>query len=78
MKHYKYLIIGNSAGGIGAMEAIRKIDKDGSMAVISDVEHHIYGRPLISYYLADEIDFDKMTEFTTIGDFVNYIESLVK
>ena len=25
-----------------------------------------------------EIDMDKMTEFTTIGDFVNYIESLVK
>ena len=25
-----------------------------------------------------EIDMDKMTEFTTIGDFVNYIENLVK
>ena len=25
-----------------------------------------------------EIDIDKMTEFTTIGDFVNYIESLAK
>jgi acyl carrier protein len=25
-----------------------------------------------------EIDMDKMTEFTTIGDFVNYMESLVK
>lgn len=60
MKSYKYLIIGNSAGGAGAMEAIRGIDKDGSMAVISDEEHHIYGRPLISYYLADEIDFDKI------------------
>ena len=60
MKHYKYLIIGNSAGGIGAIEAIRKIDKDGSMAVISDEIHHTYGRPLISYYLANEIEFDKI------------------
>jgi len=60
MKSYKYLIIGNSAGGAGAMEAIRGVDKDGSMAVISDEEHHIYGRPLIPYYLADEIDFDKI------------------
>lgn len=60
MKHYKYLIVGNSAGGIGAMEAIRKIDKDGSMAVISDEPHHTYGRPLISYYLANEIEFDKI------------------
>jgi len=60
MKSYKYVIIGNSAGGIGAVEAIRGIDKDGSMAVISDEAHHVYGRPLISYYLADEIDFDKI------------------
>lgn len=30
------------------------------MAVVSDEEHHTYGRPLISYYLADEIDFDKV------------------
>ena len=60
MRNYKYLIIGNSAGGVGAMEAIREIDKDGSLAVISDEEHHVYGRPLISYYLADEIDYDKI------------------
>ncbi|MBD3184538.1 NAD(P)/FAD-dependent oxidoreductase [Candidatus Poribacteria bacterium] len=60
MRHYKYLIIGNSAGGIGAAEAIRKTDKEGSMAIISDEEHHVYGRPLISYYLGDEIDYDKI------------------
>jgi len=60
MKRYKYLIIGNSAGGVGAMEAIREIDKDGSMAVVSDEGHPVYGRPLISYYLADEIAFDKI------------------
>ncbi len=60
MRHYKYLIIGNSAGGIGAIEAIREIDEDGSMAVVSDEEHHVYGRPLISYYLADEIEFDRI------------------
>jgi NAD(P)H-nitrite reductase large subunit len=60
MRNYKYMIIGNSAGGVGAMEAIREIDKDGSLAVISDEEHHVYGRPLISYYLADEIDYDKI------------------
>jgi NAD(P)H-nitrite reductase large subunit len=60
MRNYKYLIIGNSGGGVGAMEAIREIDRDGSLAVISDEEHHVYGRPLISYYLADEIDYDKI------------------
>lgn len=25
-----------------------------------------------------EIDFDKMTDFTTIGDIVNYVESLTR
>ena len=60
MKHYKYLIIGNSAGGVGAMEAIRKIDRDGTMAVISDEDFHTYGRPLLSYYLANEIEYDKI------------------
>lgn len=60
MKKYKYLIIGNSAGGIGAVEAIREIDKDGTIAIISDEKHHVYGRPLISYYLANEIAYDKI------------------
>lgn len=60
MRNYKYLIVGNSAGGVGAMEAIREMDKDGSLAVISDEEHHVYGRPLISYYLADEIEYDRI------------------
>lgn len=60
MNHFKYLIIGNAAGGIGAMEAIRGIDKEGSMAVISDEPHHTYGRPMISYYLGKEVEFDKI------------------
>jgi len=60
MNRYKYLIIGNSAGGIGAVEAIRKVDSEGTIAVISDESYHTYSRPLISYFLADEIAYDKM------------------
>ena len=60
MKHYEYLIIGNSAGAIGAIEAIREVDKNGSMAVVSDERHHVYGRPMISYYLANQIEIDKI------------------
>jgi NAD(P)H-nitrite reductase large subunit len=60
MNHYKYLIIGNSAGGIGAVEAIRKVDTEGTIAIISDEEYHTYSRPLISYFLAGEIAYDKM------------------
>ena len=32
----KYVIIGGSAGGIGAIEAIREVDPVGSIVVISD------------------------------------------
>ncbi|HGJ65330.1 TPA: NAD(P)/FAD-dependent oxidoreductase [bacterium] len=60
MNQYKYLIIGNSAGGIGAIETIRKVDEDGTIAVISDEKYHTYSRPLISYYLGGEIAYDKM------------------
>jgi len=60
MNSYKYLIIGNSASGIGAVEAIRKVDKEGTIAIVSDEEYHTYSRPLISYFLANEIAYDKM------------------
>jgi len=55
-----YLIIGNSAGGIGAVEAIRAIDKNGSILMISDEPYHVYSRPMISEYLAGSCSFDNM------------------
>lgn len=50
----KYLIIGNSAGGIGAAEAIRQTDKKGSLVIVSDEPYPSYSRPLISKYLSGE------------------------
>jgi NAD(P)H-nitrite reductase large subunit len=47
----KYLIIGNSAGGIGAAEAIRQVDKEGALTIVSDEPYPAYSRPLISKYL---------------------------
>ncbi len=47
----KYVIIGNSAAGIGAVEGIRRLDKESEITVISDEAYHTYSRPLISYYL---------------------------
>lgn len=55
-----YLIIGNSAGGIGAMEAIRQVDAEGSITVVSDEAYPAYSRPLISEYLAGERDIEGM------------------
>ena len=50
----KYLIVGNSAGGIGAAEAIRQVDKEGVLTIVSEEPYSAYSRPLISKYLAKE------------------------
>ena len=56
----KYLIIGNSAGGIGAVEAIREVDRKGAITMVSDEPYHAYSRPLISDYLASHYPLEKM------------------
>lgn len=43
----KYVIIGNSAASIGAVQGIREVDKDGQIVLISDEKYHTYSRPLI-------------------------------
>jgi NAD(P)H-nitrite reductase large subunit len=60
MDKIKYLIIGNSAGGIGAAEAIRQVDKTGSVAIISDEPYPAYSRPLISEHLSHGLPVEKM------------------
>ncbi|MCL2183644.1 MAG: FAD-dependent oxidoreductase [Chitinispirillia bacterium] len=47
----KYVIIGNSAAGVGAVEGIRQVDLASEITVISSEPHHTYSRPLISYLL---------------------------
>lgn len=56
----KYVIIGNGVASVGAVEAIRKNDKEGSITVISDEKYPCYGRPLISYYLEGMTTREKM------------------
>ena len=55
-----YVIVGNSAAAIGAIEAIRNRDKTGSVSVISDEPYSVYSRPLISYLLAGKVDENMM------------------
>lgn len=50
----KYLIVGNSAGGIGTAEGIRAVDKEGPITLVSDEPYLSYSRPLISKYLTRE------------------------
>jgi NAD(P)H-nitrite reductase large subunit len=56
----KYVIVGGSAAGIGAVEAIRKVDKAGSITVISDEACPQYSRPMISDFVSGKADFHKM------------------
>jgi NAD(P)H-nitrite reductase large subunit len=51
----KYVIIGNSAAGIGAVEGIRQIDKKGEITIVTNEPHHTYSRPLISYFLLGKV-----------------------
>jgi NAD(P)H-nitrite reductase large subunit len=56
----KYVIIGNSAAGVGTVEGIRQIDKQGEITIISNEPHHTYSRPLISYLLLGKVTEEKM------------------
>jgi NAD(P)H-nitrite reductase large subunit len=56
----RYLIIGNSAGGIGAAEAIRQVDKEGALTIVSEEPYLAYSRPLISKYLTGERSLEEI------------------
>ncbi|MDR3292667.1 MAG: FAD-dependent oxidoreductase, partial [Clostridiales bacterium] len=56
----KYVIIGNSIAAVGCIEGIRALDKKGSVTVIGAENHHVYGRPLISYLLEGKTDLERM------------------
>ena len=56
----RYVIIGNGTAAVGCVEGIRSVDGDGEIFVISEEEHHVYSRPLISYLLEGKTNVDKM------------------
>jgi len=51
----RYLIIGSSAAGIGAVEGIRQIDKVNPITIISAENYPLYSRCLLSYYLSGKL-----------------------
>ena len=56
----RYVIIGNSAAAVGAVEGIRQIDQKGEITILTDEPHHVYSRPLLSYYLMGKATAEKM------------------
>ena len=56
----KYVVVGASAAGIGAVEAIREIDQTGTITIISDETCAHYSRPMISDLVSGKADIQKM------------------
>jgi NAD(P)H-nitrite reductase large subunit len=56
----KYVIIGASAAGIAAVEAIRKVDQTGAIVVITEEACAHYSRPMISDLVSGKTDVQKM------------------
>ena len=61
MELYKYLIIGGGVAGTTAAEVLRKNDKDGSIAIVSD-EPRFYSRIMLSKpnFFLEKIPFDNV------------------
>ncbi len=60
MEGFNYLIIGNSAAGVSAVEAIRGRDVRGSIGIVSAEDYPIYSRCLLAYYLSGEIEEERL------------------
>jgi NAD(P)H-nitrite reductase large subunit len=56
----KHVIIGNSAGAIGCVEGIRRVNQTDEIVLVATEPHHTYGRPLISYLLEGRTDVRRM------------------
>ncbi|MCK7509557.1 MAG: FAD-dependent oxidoreductase [Desulfobacterales bacterium] len=56
----RYVMIGNSYAAFGAIEAIRRVDKDSPITVISDEPYPCYARPLITFWLGGSVTTDHM------------------
>ena len=56
----KYVILGASAAGIGAVEAIREADPVGTLTVITDEACSHYSRPTISDFVSGKADLKKV------------------
>lgn len=60
MEHYKYVIIGNSAGAISAARELRKVEECGSLLMLSEETHAAYSRPLIAKHVSEGKDIAEM------------------
>jgi nitrite reductase (NADH) large subunit len=56
----RYIIIGGSAAGVSAIEAIRSLDRSSPIELFTDEELPLYSRVLLTYYIADVIPKEEL------------------
>lgn len=56
----KIIIIGNSAAGLSALEAFRRVDQEANITVISKETDRPYSRVLLPYYLRGRIPYSNL------------------
>lgn len=56
----RYIIIGNGPAGVNAIEAIRKVDKDGKIINVCAEPYLPYSRPLLPYLISGKIKEDNV------------------
>ncbi|HCX89829.1 MAG: hypothetical protein CO106_12730 [Deltaproteobacteria bacterium CG_4_9_14_3_um_filter_44_9] len=56
----QYIIIGASAAGMAAAEAIRRLDSEGSVTVLSDEQDMPYFRPMLPFIVSGKKKFPEM------------------
>lgn len=56
----KYLILGASAAGINAAKTLRKLDKDGSITIIS-IDDKVYSRCMLHLYIGKKRSIDRLS-----------------
>jgi NAD(P)H-nitrite reductase large subunit len=57
----KYIIIGNSAAGLAAVEGIRELDKEGKITVLSEEGYLNYSKPMITYFLTGRVNLKSIS-----------------
>ncbi|MFX1553430.1 MAG: NAD(P)/FAD-dependent oxidoreductase, partial [Promethearchaeota archaeon] len=56
----RYVIIGGSAAGVSAIEAIRSVDRSSQIELFTDEELPLYSRVLLTYYIAGAISKEEL------------------
>src|SRR5687768_12700289 len=60
MKHHKYLIVGGGMTADSAIHGIRKVDPDGTIAMIGEEQHRPYDRPPLTKSLWKDTPYESI------------------